>query len=776
MRLAFVLAALSLATSSMAAATFELDVQGKPVAGGEICLFDARSTTDPVVRFTAFTRVICTTADGEVKIPAGTWNLFARHKDGFVSPIVTLTAPDNPLKARKIDLVPAGRIEIDGKHTEPLRQAAYVESSGALFPRAMDDDGILVPADEPVFVVMLEDGLPIRISKRVRVPQGEVLRIRAEEMSALGAIAGVAVDEAGRERVASDARDPGRVEIIAAGREPLPSVNRVDVAFRGGGDALAFFPKEGAAVRLSGDGWVQDEVNVESGRAVRPLRVVPALTLKVYWSAEAGLATLAERMRGQSECPRQAGRAVVDDVPGVDGEGLQLTLTRCASMHAGATARTLRKSGCVVVAGARLNPEEAGGTVTLAGAGPGLHLLRLGYERLPAAFELVEVSGLAPAAEIHLRFDRWFGKVARGSEPLHAWIGIGSGAISDPDTGEYFTLSQPQRPLPPEVEARLFKDPPPVLVAGCTGEIELMFVPESKPLPNARFDIDVTPTAVRVHAVAASDGSSINGVQVEYSVVRSDDPDSALFNGPPGLTDDDGVATFRDVPAHRDILVCASHEDYESACADRFRLGDRREREVTISLERAEVRKGIVRNPAAAGGTVYWHRPDGTRVEAVSIAADGTFKFRMAHARGEIVLITSPTAPLYVFRQPQLRDEELFDINYPAAPVRSFSVILPATARETKGFVSLSIGDITVPLNVLSAHLRTRGARPVFLAAGSVPVSDVLATGPIRFIFAPMSWAEMNGAGGRADFFYLPAAVGLPGVEAGAGSEVVIPD
>ena len=141
---------------------------------------------------------------------------------------------------------------------------------------------------------------------------------------------------------------------------------------------------------------------------------------------------------------------------------------------------------------------------------------------------------------------------------------------------------------------------------------------------------------------------------------------------------------------------------------------------------------------------------------------------------GEVVSVVSAGAPLLVLRHPQLRDDEPFNIEYPTTPVRSFNVSLSAEAREVKGFVSLSIGDIVVPLNVLSQHLRPREARPLFLVPGAIAVRDIVASGPVAFIFAPMSWAENYGKDTSIDFFYLPAAGALPRVVAGSNSTIAV--
>jgi len=55
-----------------------------------------------------------------------------------------------------------------------------------------------------------------------------------------------------------------------------------------------------------------------------------------------------------------------------------------------------------------------------------------------------------------------------------------------------------------------------------------------------------------------------------------------------------------------------------------------------------------------------------------------------------------------------------------------------------------------------------------------VTVPDIVASGPISFIFAPIRWAEIYAGDQSIDMFYVPAASALPRVPAAAGAEVII--
>jgi hypothetical protein len=171
-----------------------------------------------------------------------------------------------------------------------------------------------------------------------------------------------------------------------------------------------------------------------------------------------------------------------------------------------------------------------------------------------------------------------------------------------------------------------------------------------------------------------------------------------------------------------------------------------------------------VSNAAAAGGRVVWVTPAGDVSESSTIAPDGSFTYARPHDAGELVCVVSAAAPLLVLRYPPLAPDATFDISYAGVAVRDFHAVLPPAARETKGFLGISIGDAVVPLPIFSEHLGFRGSRPVFLAPRTIDVPQIAVTAPVTFLFAPITWAEANSGGRGVDFFYLPAARALPRV------------
>jgi hypothetical protein len=764
------------------AATFQLEFEGARVAGGEVCISDARSLDDPLDRLTTFTRVRCVSADSDVALPAGDGNIFARHPDGYVSRrALAIRQGRAEGEQRTIELERAARLRLEFGLTKSETAGVYVERSGVVLPIVPGESEIAVPSGTPLFPLLMQGGVVRGIGAEVLVDEGKVLAL-PRPATAPGKVdfaIGLVPDRGAFEKIPPGERAPGKVELTAGDLPSVPAANRVAPAFRGE-EAIALFrqvaPTMGSGrVRVAGAGWASTGGELKQFRAEAPLRLAPTTSLTVRWSVWDDVAGIADQIGRAPRCPRlEAAAPQKQDVPGAAGTGLNLTLARCPGLQAGTAARSVRRSACAQLQSVQLDGKKMAGTQTLNEVPPGVYLLRLGYGTLPAAVETIEVAQADSRAAIELRFDRWFGKVTRDREPFFAYVGVGEGATTDPATGEYFAVSTPVPPLPPDVARRMFSDPLPIEVNGCDSEIELLFVPDERPAPNTRFDIEIVPNTVVVKVIDTKSSKPIPDAKIIYAVFRRESPDAMLFGGEFGKTDEGGAFTLSDVPRGREIELCALRDDYRKRCAERFVVRTEREKSVTIALEAVETRKGRVLHPAVGGGTVIWYHPDGRTLEYATIAADGTFTFKDPHAPGEVVAVVSAGAPLLVLRQPPLQDGESFEIHFPAAPVRSFSVSLSPEAREVKGFVSLSVGDIVVPLNVLSKHLQLRGVRPLFLSPGEISVRDIVASGPVSFIFAPISWAETYGGDRTIDYFYVPAAAALPRVPTGAGPNVVV--
>lgn len=784
MRLAFVaLFVLALATP-VSAVSFTLVHDGKGLSGGEVCLFEAGDPGDPVRRFTTFETVQCSPAGASVALPAGTWNLFARHEDGLVSDVL---------------LVKDGRVEGDRRElrmhaalalalTEPLpdsdRLALYVEDRGTIVPLVPGETSVLAPRGSRVFPLFLRGGAITSIGDPRRIEEGGLAPVsRSAPVEGRRDLAvGLVPERAAFDALASEERLPGSIAL--SGTEPettVAPVNDVTAAF----DArplLALFRDvsrgEGLAAAVIGDGWADTTVALPADGAPQPLIVAPATSLAVRWSVASDVPDLVDEFASQAPCESQEAQNRQPYPPGSPTEGRSVSLWRCPSLTRDYDLRHTYIQRCELVTARELPSEELFGETALEGITTGLYVLRLAHEPLPATFRFVEVDRPSIVADIDLAFDRWFGTITRGGEPFRAAVGLGWGGISDAETGEYTSIRAvvppPAKPAPPRPKGHTVS----IFVEGCTEEVAYGYIPEETPPPNSRVDIDIPLNELRIEARSAETGEPVAGATVSLGVAvpeteSENDKPNAHYAGEWGQTDEDGRFKLANVPPNRRLYVCARHDDYELKCADPITLGDDRERDVALLLDPATLRTGRVNRQGLENGVVAWFGPTGGLTDYAEIKEDGSFTYKKEHSPGEPLFVIAANAPLWATRHPLIREDEILELRYPDAPVRSFDVSLAPGANEERGLATLVIGDITVPRTALGWHASRRRISMGVVTKQPTPISDILATGPIAFLFASDVFIQANMTP-DGDVFYSPAAISLPRTPAGDSPRIVL--
>src|ERR1051326_5455572 len=274
------------------------------------------------------------------------------------------------------------------------------------------------------------------------------------------------------------------------------SINRLDPLLAGS-TAIAFFrdvPNAGAQAHLSGRTWVADEVTVDHGRAARPLRAAPTSIVTIRWSVPTDLPA-----HSASSCGSAPAAHANTDPPAI-------TIERCGSI-AEANDAWRGKGRCTTVRNIALDRSAASRETAVQGLEPGAYQLRLTDRDLPPAFATLDFDATDSTIDLDLRHDRFFGRVTREGKPYHAFVAIGAGAVSDPDTAEYVAFSTPLPKSDPSAERRFFKDPNPIAIRECDSAKEIQFVPDAAPIPNSRFDIDLTPATIHVSVVDAGSGA-----------------------------------------------------------------------------------------------------------------------------------------------------------------------------------------------------------------------------------------------------------------------------
>ncbi|MGH9459462.1 MAG: hypothetical protein ACRD2J_17645 [Thermoanaerobaculia bacterium] len=748
------------------AAHFELRDGDTRLRGGEVCLFESGSPADPVERFTRFTRVTCHPAADRVAIPPGTWNLFARHDDGFVSREVLLVENHGGLTS--VQMVEAARVPFASVE-EGAHAAAYVEQTGAVIPLVPGEDTVLVPREATIFPLLISGGAIARIGPPV-IAGRTVEPVMFPETESRDVAIGLVPDRDAFDALPDHGAAGGSVE-LTIGERVARAANRLTLAFEGM-PALALFTDvreccEGTVARVTGDGWFPETISLADGG---PLRIAPATSLEVRWSLDRRLLPFLESAaRAAETCPAaepEEGRR--SGLAGVEEKGLELTLHRCPDLQPELDERYVRRGECLLVDRRDLDANESFGTTILHDVAPGLYLLRLGFRDVVAHSNAVEIRGSGELAEIDLAFERWFGRVTLDGEPLHALVQLGLGGVADRETGEYEAL----RLVRPRASggARAIED---VSVPACDGERGWAFFPDEPPVANARFDIELFSNELEAHVIDASTGGPLADARISYAVLYPGDEEASYLFSMVGATDENGRLAVADVASNRRINVCAAHDDYLVSC-ERVSMDGESQRTVTIALERAEARKGKLLFPAAVPAAVFWHRADGTRSESIQVTAkDGSFTYKVEHAPGEIVSVVSQHAPLYVFRQPYVGEGDVFSITYPQAPVRSFDAVLAPGAAELRGWFTIAIGDLVVPEPAFSGHLARRGVPTAFTGPGTIHVPAILETAPLTVILAPRTFLSVNGDD-AIDTFYWPGAGGLPRAVVGSDGRAVI--
>jgi hypothetical protein len=759
-------------STAAGAGSFTLVHDGSRITGGEICMYEAVQPDDPLHRYVSFSSVTCHPADSDVKLPPGAWNLFGRHRDGLVSSVPLLVNDGNVSReASRLPLVGARSLPFP-RTGDDLHRAVYLEETGIVIPLPADEEQVLVPDGTTVFPLHIRAGSIVGVGEPLEADRGGALAVPPPAAGRRDVAVGLLPDSAAFARLDVRRRAPGRIELTSAGAT-FSAFNRPQIAFTGT-PGLALFrgvrESSDLTARVTGEGWFATSGMLKGPAAGAPLRIAPATTLTIHWRLMDDVVALAAELQKAPPCPlREKLMTSVANRSGTTAPGLTLTLEQCSSVRQESGAASF---DCRQYAVEQLDPSTMAGRVTLRNIPAGDHFLRLAFGGLPPAVKRIRVERDDDQNEIELRFDRFFGKVTKGGEPLHAVVALDlrTAVATDPATGEYFTIGIPQPLRPPPSEGTAGSSVTPVFVYRCDEDADYVHIEDEPRLPNSRFDIELPSNVIKVRVIDAASGSALPDAMIRLSVMKPGETSAAHYSGNRGVTDAKGELTLHDVPVNRALAVCASRSDYHRKCEESFTMELTRERSVSLQLERAEVRQGRV-SPLPVNGQILWYRLDGTVAEIVQVAADGAFSYKEPHTPGETVAVVSGNLPLYVLRYPELEKEQIFEIVFPAAPVRSFDVRLTPALLARPSLVSLSIDGIVVPASVFSGHLARRGIQTVHLQP--LQARDILATGPIIFIAAPR---EMLREAGNRDVFYIPEARTFPRKLAGAEASLTIGD
>ena len=616
------------------------------------------------------------------KMPDGAWSVFARHAPDLVSDRVVLADSNDP-RSITLNLVRARAADDVGDG-----KFAYVTATGSAYPLT---GNALVPADAKTITIAVVNG------KIVSASGANVIVPVTFSTVPNGKIAAPRVTIGDRKPI-----------------DPLPLLGTRE-------STLVFFrdvPDGAATVTLTGDRWktVETKLAVKGTTvAEKALAATASSKLTLHWWTAVDLAKLGPPDRACGKAPPKPD----------DAKGFHVELLRCID-------DSRRK--CTTVEEQRELPLDAmRGSVEFPDVASGAYLAAFVHERLPRFFAPIDVKNeAASSADVEIRYLTFFGRVTRSQKPLHVRV---FDSVTDPETGQYVAVVR-----------RLPTTGAPMTIEFCDGGDPFWFVPERDVVENAAYDIELPENRVVVDVVDRETRAPIDHARVSQSAAMAKGSDAAYFAGMGGPTDEKGRYVFEPIENKKEITICATRKDYESACADRFVMGDDHERHIELALHKVKVHQGQIMLGGDMMGRIDWHTRDGALTERITVPPDGKFTFKKDHAEGEVVTYGSRSQPFIVMLQPRLGDDDVLRIAPPSgARLRTFDVALSPGSHEETAFLSLIVGDIPVPENALLFHMMMHGQQATIRPGASTTVIDILESAPLRVMLIPMNALRARG-------------------------------
>ena len=663
---------------------------GTAVGQGEVCRFAAGDRTNPFKRWLVSQDVTCVPASAEVELPKGLWNVFARTSDAITTVPVLVDGAAAPA-ALALSLEKATTI------TPTLgpgqKGVVYAPRRASAWP--VEGGRATVPADEELWLFVLEKGRLVNAGGQgvvlgwLQIPDAD----RAALENASGAITPAV-------RAISD--------VVRREADLLPSLRLLHGAFVRVRDV----PQGKAELQVMGRGWVpaRHTVKVESAVSVvkEPLTLRVAATLTVHWSTETDLEAL-DRSLG----------ACSDERSGPSPQ-VKITISSCSSLK--------DAESCTPVREEEQDPRPRFGSVTLDDIVPGTYRAEMRFDKLPP---ISEVTSVGPLQLRELRLQAFFfeisGSVTLGGEPLAEDVRIrfpGGYGFAPAESQEYQAVLRSVVPSDAEVT-----------VEACDGSPRAVVLTDEPIRRKARFDVDVPANELTINVSDTFTRETLRGATVQFDVMSLDRRRQVMQGKV--TADSSGAVVMKYVPP-RELRLTVSHPGYQKQKVEPFSMTARETKTLDVELVPLRGNNGkILSDRPFEGGAVFWFSPSGREVERADLAPDGTFVYANWHAPEETMAVVSLSHPLWVLHSPSIERRDTITIQFPNAPVRTFTASLETADTRSMWFLALAIGGVRVPYSVLDLHQKLRREQ-TFLRAGMQRVfRDVLATGPIDVILGP---------------------------------------
>lgn len=703
-----------------------------PATAAEICRFRALGAENPFQRWLASQEVTCVSDTTPLQFPPGMWNVFARG-EGLISASPLLvdgaapptTTPSLGPAATVVPLLPPG-----------LGGVLYAPRRGSAFP--VDGARVTVPADEPLWLFVLEKSVPVAVLSVAPIPPGTEQQVDARSGGPAAVIGWLQMPEADRAALhtASGVSSPA-VHAGSHDADLLPPPELLHGAFFRVRDVAP----GNAEVRVEGRGWVPDRrvVKVEPGITVAaaPLTVRAAGTLIVHWNADRELPEL-DRSIGACEEPNDAPQLVITiaKCPPPPRRGQRPDATDCS---------TIREE----------KVRDFFGSLTFDNVVPGTYRAEIRFGKLPPVSGSANVAALG-VANLRLFADYFtvYGSVTRGGKPLGEKVSIkfhdGIG-FAEAETEEYRAAFLPP-PIEPEAQ---------ITVAACDGSPQAVVITDQPMRPRARFDIDIPANELNVHVSDTFTREPLPGAVVKLESMAVLRPPRVVFSTK-GAADEEGNVVWTGLPV-RETHLTITHAGYEKRVIEPFSMEKRGMKTVDVQLLPLRGTRGkIVSDRAFDSGMVLWFSPAGAETERAELSADGTFVYASSHTAEETMALVSASHPLWVLHAPATGRRESITLRFPSAPAVAFEVRLAASVPlgETR-YIGLVIGGVRVPQPALTEHQNLRRDPTLLRGTGPLNFRELLATGAIDVLYGPVP-EEVASRARAMDFFALPKFAEAP--------------
>jgi hypothetical protein len=742
---------------------------GERVEGAEICFYRAGATSEPFERFLVSPEVRCFSADQVLLIPGGRWTYYTRHLGRSLvstSPAIIDHPPttefDHTYRQTVEEMLPAGAIDVSdarkGAH-EGENLAVYVSNGGTdwlptIIPIPPGENSVLVPADMPLLllrttgtrVLAVSDPITVGVRKRVAVS------FPSRQMPG-HVLTWVQFPEDARAAGEYWTRMPApelRLRSASALIEPAIAPRS---AFGADGALFLFrnVPPGPWRISLSGAKWKRGDIAGDMPSSptlmitTRPIMTEPAAALRVQWPVPRATPAVVDCGNGKDDSRK-------------DDAAEALLLLSCPGLQPGDDPANVALDSCNIALRAEsIDFARSEGTFHGVPAGTYLVILnRPGFDDRPqtVSLQVGDAKELTlPVAPFEL-----FGKVTVDNEPIRARIEFATGVATSDDSGQYYaTLAAPPRKLP-------------IKVRSCSGELLHTELPRTPLGPNRPYDISISTNTLTVQVLDRTTRQPISGANLQVGALLSGDQGAFLDEISP--TDAAGKAVVRNAPPSLDLLVCAVAQRYTRACAERLRLGAKKEHLVKIELAPEQFTNRFKLSRQIEWGFVFFVAPSGQVTERARVAADGSFTYRDIHRAPEHLVFVS-TLPMVVLPLPETFQPNT-DILWPTAAVRALSVSIGPRSSQNDALIGLFVGGRYVPAEALSHHQSNRDFQTDIYDRGPLYIRDILETGPVSVVLGPSPTALPMDMPPGVDIFTLPFHLNtFPRKAADTGSAIV---